>query len=568
MTDLTAIRAEIKNWERSFKQTRNRPPTVDDIKQDSVIGKFSSQPPFFIFYTVTLADRYKQYKKLSKALVPSNTTFTVKSTASPSTPPRTTRPKDPPSLIPSRSGVVQPNGPLSAFNPFSPEKKLRDRDGRKEIDHSLLVTPSKPFGKTGSQTRTRSLSPNPFPYTNQIQPSSSPSSSVFSLNPPQMPAGAVSRARKRLRGEPVSPSPNKDKRRRVIPTMAISFPRLNLNVADTEDEQHNTDTSFVDNSPLKAPFSGKSFSRLFEEGATSLDKPPTVSKTQEISSFCIDDVPGSMHGAANSTKRTKEVLGKRQPAKLDANQPSFIDLAAHHPSKSLTTVESGSSQAKIVSDANRSSTKRPFSDEEPPANIPRIRLPLLPPSPPPPTTSSRASAKPLQHKGNSKTNKGRKKMKIDEITDNHDPDDLEPIANLRIVHRKTTRPLHAVEDMDDFKLDSDPIIGYTRFPAFHPSSPISDRLHHGSIEIDLPDKLRSVLALRSSASKAQVSEEDQLVKGLLYGRRVTHYDPNKGGEIWDVGEDHLGSLDEDRNGYTDGEDEWECEPVPWEVGEL
>jgi hypothetical protein len=159
-------------------------------------------------------------------------------------------------------------------------------------------------------------------------------------------------------------------------------------------------------------------------------------------------------------------------------------------------------------------------------------------------------------------------MKIDEKPDNHDSDDLEPTATLRIVHRKTTRPLHAVEGMDDFKLDSDPIIGYTRFPALHPSSPITDELHHGSVEIDLPDKLRSVLALRSSASKAQVSEEDQLVKGLLYGRRVTHYDPNKGGEIWDVGEDDLGSLDEDRNRYADGEDEWESEPVPWEVGEL
>jgi hypothetical protein len=410
--------------------------------------------------------------------------------------------------------------------------------------------------------RTRSLSPDLFPHMNQIQPSSSPSSPVFSLNPLQMPAGAVSRARKRLRGELVSPSPNKDKRRRVIPTTAVTFPRLNLNAADTTDEQHNTDTSFVDNSPLKAPFSGKSFSRLFAESATSLDKLLTTSKTQELSIFCMDDVPGS--GAANSTKRTKEVLGKRQPVKLDANQPSFIDLAANHPSESLTTVESGRSQAKIGS--NRSSTKRPFSDDEPPANIRRTRSPLLPPSPPP-TTSSRASAKPMQHKGNSKTNKGRKKMKIDEKLDSHDSDDLELTANLRIVHRKTTRLLHAVEDTDDFKLDSDPIIGYTRFPSLHPS-PISDGLHHGNIEIDLPDKLRSVLALRSSASKAQVSEEDQLVKGLLYGRRVTHYDPNKGGEIWDVGEDDLGCLDEDRNRYTDGEDEWECEPVPWEVGEL
>lgn len=258
---------------------------------------------------------------------------------------------------------------------------------------------------------------------------------------------------------------------------------------------------------------------------------------------------------------------KRQSAKLDANQPSLIDLAANYSSKSLTTVESGSSQAKMGFDVNRSLTKRPFSDDEPPANIPRTRSPLLPPSPPP-TVLNRASAKPSQLKGNSKTNKGRKKVKIDEKPDNHDSDGLGPHAKLRIVHRKTTRALHSVEDMDDFKLDSDSIIGYTRFSALHPSSPISDSLHHGSIEIDLPDQLRSMLALRSSASKAQVSEEDQLVKGLLYGRRVTHYDPNKGGEIWDIGEDNLGSLDEDKNRYTDGEDEWESEPVPWEVGEL
>ena len=474
-----------------------------------------------------------------------------------------TRSKDPPSLIPSRSGAVQPNGPLSAFNPFSPQKKPRDKDGWKEIDHSLLVTLSKPFVKTSSQAQTRkqSLSPNLSPHVNQIRPSSPPSPSVFALNP--MPAGAVSRARKRLRGEPVSPSPNKDKRRRVIPTTTISFPRLNLDAADTDDEQQNMDTSFVDNSPLMVPFSGKSFSRLFEESATSLDDLPTLSKTQELSSFCIDNVPGpSMH-----TYRTKEVWGKRRSAKLDANQHSLIDLAANHPSKPLTTVDTGSIfLANIGSNANRSSTKRPFSDELP-ANITRTKSPLLPPSPPPTNTLGRASVKSLQQKSITKTNKSRKKMRVDEKSDIQDSDDFEPTVTLRIVHRKTT-PLHAVEDMDDFKLDSDPIIGHTRFPAIHPSSPIADGLHHGSIEIDLPDKLRSVLALRSSASKAQISEEDQLVKGLLYGRRVTHYDPNKGGEIWGVGEDNLGSLDEEKNRYTDGEDEWECEPVPWEVGEL
>ena len=518
---------------------------------------------------MTLADRYKQYKKLSKALVSSTPSFTVKSTAPPSTPPRTTRLKDPPSLIPSSSRVVQPTIPLNAFNPFSPQKKLKSKDNQKEINHpiqSALEAHSNSFDKASS--RTRSLSPNSFPFINQIQSSSSPSSFILSLNPLKVPAHAVSRARKRLRGEPVSPSPNKDKRRRVTSQTAISFPRLNFNDVDSDEEQHNADTSFVDNSPLKAPLTGKLFSRLFDESATSLDNLPTISKIHELSSFCKDNVPGpSIHGSANGTKRTKEGLGKRQLTKLDAN---YTQLVINYPPESLTNLENGCiSQENIASNVNRSSTKRPFSDNElEPANIPRTRSPLLPPSPPPTNTSGRGPTKPLQQKRNSKTNKGRKRMKTDEKPHNDDSDDLKPTATLRIVHRKSTRPLYAVEDMDEFKLDSDSILGYTRFAALHPSSPITDQQHHGSMEIDLPDKLRNVLALRSSASKAQVSEEDQLVKGLLYGRRVTHYDPNKGGEIWDAGEDNLGSLDEDRNRYTDGEDEWECEPVPWEVGEL
>ncbi|KAF8807766.1 hypothetical protein BYT27DRAFT_7256320 [Phlegmacium glaucopus] len=552
MSDLNTIRAEIKNWERSFKQTRNRPPTVDDIKKDNVI-----------------ADRYKQYKKLSKALAPLTTSLGMKSTAPPSTPPRITRPKDPPSLIPSRSRVVELTVPLNAFNPFSPQKKPKGKDTQKDIDHDIqsgLETHSNSFGKARAQARTRSLSPNSFPLVNQIQPSSSPSSSVFYLNPPQMPASAVSRARKRLRGEPVSPSPNKDKRRRVLPPTAISFPRLNFNAADSDDEKPNMDTSFVDNSPLKAPFSGKSFSRLFDESVASLD----TSNSQDLSRSCIDDIAGpSMHGAANSTKHAKEVLGKRQFTKLDASQASLVHFITTQPSESVAIPGNGNiPQAKSAFSANRSSAKRPFSDEPEPANIPRTRSPLLPPSPPPANTSCRASAKPLQRKGNSKASKGRKKMKSDEKPNNHDSDDPELTATLRIVNRKTTRPLHAVGDVDDFQLHSDSILGYTRSAALHPSSPITDPQDHGSIEVDLPDKLRSVLALRSSASKSQVSEEDQLVKGLLYGRRVTHYDPNKGGEIWDAGEDDLGGLDEDRNRYTDREDEWECEPVPWEVGEL
>jgi hypothetical protein len=86
----------------------------------------------------------------------------------------------------------------------------------------------------------------------------------------------------------------------------------------------------------------------------------------------------------------------------------------------------------------------------------------------------------------------------------------------------------------------------------------------GHMEIDLPDKLRHVLALSSSDSRLRNVEEETIVASLLYGRREACYDPIKGGEIWDVGEQILPLQAVD----TEGEDDWEGQPVPWEVGEL
>lgn len=38
MAELPLVRAEIKAWERSFKAEHGRPATVDDIRQNNVIG--------------------------------------------------------------------------------------------------------------------------------------------------------------------------------------------------------------------------------------------------------------------------------------------------------------------------------------------------------------------------------------------------------------------------------------------------------------------------------------------------------------------------------------------------
>lgn len=107
-----------------------------------------------------------------------------------------------------------------------------------------------------------------------------------------------------------------------------------------------------------------------------------------------------------------------------------------------------------------------------------------------------------------------------------------------------------------------------------PSRSLADGEDEERFEVNLPEDLRRVLALSPPPHVAPDSEEEaKLVRGLLYGRREGHYDPSRGGEIWGVGEvseeeDVLGLGQKRVRGREEDEDEWEGEPVPWEVGEL
>ena len=92
--------------------------------------------------------------------------------------------------------------------------------------------------------------------------------------------------------------------------------------------------------------------------------------------------------------------------------------------------------------------------------------------------------------------------------------------------------------------------------------------HHtedeGTFEINLPSDLAQVLALSPSHTSSYLRDktEQKVVKELLYGSRERHYNPQRGGIVYDVGEE------DQSEGVDGGEDDWEGEPVPWEVGEL
>ena len=335
---------------------------------------------------------------------------------------------------------------------------------------------------------------------------------------------------------------------------------------DDEDAPAEADSSFVDNSPVK-PSTNKNFPRLFQEEVEehveanadahleNHDK-PFVKKTKDVGKSKATQ-QGSISRSASRGLATTKLESKNQQ-KVETQ---------------LLNVNAGEGSSKTSS--SRSSTKRPFSDDEEVNEIdqPRAKSPLIPPSPPPNPSST--LNRPGKHKPKlkgrtAKGNTSQKKLKLNGEHAEDDSDELQSNGKLRIVGRDGTRLGHAGKGLDEdyVSFETDPILGYARFSGPRASSPNDARQEDGNVEIDLPDQLRRVLALQTTGSKVQVSEEDRLVKGLLYGRRTSHYDPMKGGEIWDVGEDHQVISEEGAHKYTEDEEDWEGEPVPWETGEL
>jgi len=425
---------------------------------------------------------------------------------------------------------------------------------------------SNPFGRPNPSTHE-----DLFPSSHPSQASSS--SSTLSLNPLLAPGSAVSRARKRLRGEPVSPSPNKDKRRRVTSQTSLPFPRLNLSAPssdEAEDDLMEGDSSFVGDSPLKLPTSGKSYTQLFDEKPLSVDlfgaKVKPVAAKQEPESARnnkVSIINGLPKSAARRPGSSKQTLGESAPSDVGR-----VNSKPKVPSR-LNDKDANSSVS-----STRSSVKRVLSDEENATEAPKARSksPLIPPSPPPPDISSLVN-RTGKIKAKTLDGGGRKKVKVDEArvdSGSEDSELHEPPTKLKIVNRNDMRRRQAAmerdEEEDTVLSDPDPVFGYTRFAAPHVSPQQPGDAEEGTVEIDLPDELRRVLALETAASKGKATEEKRILQGLLYGRRAHHYDPHKGGEIWDVGEDY--NVDDENIANTEGEEDWEGEPVPWEAAEL
>ncbi|KZT30749.1 hypothetical protein NEOLEDRAFT_1083099 [Neolentinus lepideus HHB14362 ss-1] len=590
MSDNVAqLRTEIKTWERDFRQRHGCPPSVQDIKDQPAI-----------------AEKYKLYKRLSKA-TPSQASIAKPTTSDPpSTPPRSQPGPSRGSFIAAKARAVHIAAPSSTVNPFSPAKnkgkqkeatRIFERDG--ERFSNPFATPTK------SKTVRRLVSPDPFPLIELAQPATPKYARPHDPN-----RHAVSRARKRLRGEPVSPSPVKEKRQRVGSQTLLPFSKLNQSqpASSDDDEELNRDegdSSFIDESPVKPPTNGKSFRLLFDEkpvnkqsdaksrGALSRSKtiPNNTSlfpgqKDKAVIASAMDEdnakpfpssqpLPGtrvskpSRSGAIGRAKKPSALMQVMLGGFIPAKDDLYADA---QPSDSAQFSKGAASTEKpgTRSPPARGSTKRPLAAMEvdsvqtkPGSSQNANDLSLLPPSPPP-----QKPAKSYQGKGKGKEMSkggGRKKVKVVDNPDEDDDSPEEPDVRVKVSdwswnRSRSLAPHTNTEDADlNDDLDMSLTLRTTRNEILAPDSLI--REEGGNFDVDLPDHLRSVLSI--SPTKMRARKEEYVVRELLYRERASHYNPVKGGEIWDVGEG-----DDDTKASTEGEDDWEGEPVPWEVGEL
>ncbi|KAF9269997.1 hypothetical protein L218DRAFT_982685, partial [Marasmius fiardii PR-910] len=587
MTDLASTRSEIKAWERTFKEEHGRPPSVEDIRNN---------PP--------IADKYRLYKKLNKASQQS--------------------------VLP-ESGPIKPTVPLASFNPFSPTKnKGKQPESPLPTKFSRSNNPFATPSKSTPKPRIREPPHSPLGYSSASTSTSALELPTLPINAIPDPPSAVVRARKRLRGEPVSPSPNKDKRRRVHSSQQ-PFARRHItgsSSSDNDDEDEtdgNVNSSFVDDSPMKAPSGSgsRSFKVLFEDrealSATNKNlqaalvraKAKSSSRisskpTKDTSSISFDDeMDWEMEDGTNAGSRTSKASGAGLKPRLKQWAPTKDNLngpnpqCIQEPPNKVNGAKKSPRRIAVsdVSDEDRHEDAGPSRSTSAKSTAPL----LLPPSPPPADSSSSNIPKDSALI-NAKGRNNRKKAKLlteDNEDEDEDEDNVMDKARVKVVRlRSSTRGVtpHVGggdmaggdnEDMNETDdMDADPILryfqparrtsggGFTSFispegedgfsedeevdhftearmdtgsigPSPRPKK--RDDMHgEGLVEVNLPDKLKDLLALSFSDSRARDEnmKQELVVEKLLYGRRVGHYDSSRGGEIWDAG-DVSGPDDED-----------------------
>jgi hypothetical protein len=452
---------------------------------------------------------------------------------------------------------VEATPPLAGFNPFSPTKKDRNRYDQPDQRPNPFATPTSHLKRP---TSTNASPDNPF-------------LSVEPKGTSHAPNAAVARARKRLRGEPISPSPCKDKRQRL----SLPFPFANHDKPPSSEEgddgEEEGEDDVLDNSPVKPPPvagpAGKVFKLLFNEVSP---LPTQKGKGKEKELKDKDAVPFTKSTFRTELKRSTSLF-----TTSNDSQASFKTSIFTPSSRPAARTHAGM-QKRVFSETDmaRDPNQSLYSSQVP--NSPPV-VQLLRPSPPPVAPSASANASSSKHNAEKRrqgATTSRKKAKLKETNRPDDGDHGQSSSEndtetdkIRVIDPFRSPP-KAVEpstsegtDKSDDIDDEDHILS-RRSQVRSAEYERPDLEDAGKVSVDLPDDLRRVLSLNPSSSgspKYMASKEKRLLESVLRGSARARYE----GEVWSVGEagrDEV--LEEDR----DGEEEWEGEGIPWEVAEL
>lgn len=514
--EIATVRAEIKSWERAFRSENSRNPTVEDIKANHKI-----------------AEKYKLYKKLCKTAAMSTTVSSNNHSNGPTTPPRRSSAlPGPSSLLPKSRPVPEPTDTLTS-NPFSPTKQRR----RKQMSPNdaplgmpnFMEAPSTPARKHGT-----SSSPKGLP-TFDLVPEQPRASEYNVLN------SAVKRAKKRLRGDIVSPSPKKRK------TISTRYDQL---------DNDESDTACITDSPVKSKLNGKDFKPIFEDDRISV--PDFLGKLSQSSLPQSQSIFNS--NTRRSTATSESTTGSGRNKISEVHKPDIQE----DQEDGKEALDAKKYPSDVPDDTGKSgppyiSRKRSSSADVEDASLHSDgdTAGLLPPSPPPLKGKETGNHNSI-HKA---ANRNRKKVKVSMDVDPQDVEEndgdisvieIDPILLTR--RRCTTNDDD--EDEESLMRETYGFIDATskyEFTGLEENGQADEE-----VDIDLHDDLRQVLHI--SASRKHEREEQALVDSLLHGELRSR---NEHGEVWGIGE-----VDDPAFTITDGEDDWAGEGVPWEVGEL
>ncbi|KAI5124156.1 hypothetical protein M0805_000965 [Coniferiporia weirii] len=524
----TALRAEIKSWERAFRVDNHRDPSINDIK---------AYP--------NIAAKYRLYKKLSKDCS-SSTAQKSLSTEAPSTPRRSS---------------------LSPVNPFSPAK-ARIKPGAS--NNAPLNQPQVAELLTTPPNRKRiysTPSPEPLPAAGLFM------TAAHLLDDAPADSSAIRKARKRLRGDAVSPSPSRSgKKQRAIACFSTDLQPFLTENKITNPEDDEADMSYVDESPVKPISNRKDFKLLFDEerlprfdlmgnnpqSSVSLTGQKRLRNGDELLQVVSDKEQKPIK--MNKSQKQEKALHLLKKAGSSKANP-WIPIAAGKTPCSAIDALSRNSFSDIEGDLYRTSREHSSLEETSglPSDTPTSVIfasELLPPSPPPSTTGT------MQGAGTTGTNRNRKKQKL--LMDTKvDDDSLEEQSDIHVVEfdPRSLRKLNVYtvnsDEVDEAERDVFQVVRASYCDGDNPI--IGEVAPHGTeLEVSLPEDLRKILYISSSCARDR--EERALVDSLLHGASDSR---NQRGEVWGVGE-----AEDAASAITDYEDDWAGEGVPWEAGEL